>query len=270
MLRSLLNFLAKPVPKRSRQMSEIARRKREFFWLCSVSLLLQKEEKGGNSASLLPLPSLLPPAISPLFNCLYIFSVSFFSSRHYGGSTAKMQGGGKTWENEERALPFSLAIIQKKLSFPSFFPSISPLFDGQLRLLCTRNKKKTKFPLRVYTRLLPRLPSGDFHERMIMTIATRDRGRNFSSSNQVFFLPIQLLFLFPFVSALFLLPCGKKRTEIRRFETDFENCSIFFLDIRPMFELQIWKRSIRDPGGLQNQTPPLRFLFPVFRQRLLL
>ncbi len=92
-----------------------------FFWLCSVSLLLQKEEKGGNSASLLPLPSLLPPAISPLFNCLYIFSVSFFSSRHYGGSTAKMQGGGKTWENEERAFPLPLpspsicfAIIQKK------------------------------------------------------------------------------------------------------------------------------------------------------------
>ncbi len=121
-----------------------------------MSLLLQKEERGGNSASLLPLPSLLSPAISPLFNCLYIFSVSFFSSRHYGGSAAKMQGGGKTWENEERAFPlplpspsFSLVIIQKKTFIPLLPPfHFPPLFDGQLRLLCTRNKKKTKFPPR--------------------------------------------------------------------------------------------------------------------------
>ncbi len=225
---------------------------RESFFGCVVCLSYCRRRKRGE-IQLHCFPFLRSSLLQfPLFSIVSISSFSpFFLPAITVGRQRKCkeeERHGKTkrgpFPSPSLPLPFLWQLFKKKLSFPSFFPSISPLFDGQLRLLCTRNKKKTKFPLRVYTRLLPRLPSGDFHERMIMTIATRDRGRNFSSSNQVFFLPIQLLFLFPFVPALLLLPCGKKRTEIRRFETDFENCSIFFLDIRPMFELQIWKRSI--------------------------
>ncbi len=153
MLRSLLNFLAKPVPKRSRQMSESARRKREFFG-CVVCLSYCRRRKRGE-IQLHCFPFLRSSLLQfPLFSIVSISSLSpFFLPAITVGRQRKCkeeERHGKTKRGPlpapARPLPFLWQLFKKNFHSPPSSLPFPPCLMGNYDFCAQGTKKRQNSP----------------------------------------------------------------------------------------------------------------------------